>query len=91
MYIKSVSQVHAAQGINSPHRAAAPASEPSFAARTSDQVDISPTAELINQVHNLPDIRADRVAELRAQISSGSYETEGKIDLALDRLLDEIA
>ena len=91
MYINSVSQVHAAQGINSPHRAAATGSEPSFAAHTSDQVDISPEAELINQVHNLPDIRADRVAELRAQIASGSYETEERISGALDRLLDEIA
>lgn len=91
MYINSVSQLHSAQGINSPHRAAAPASERSYSASTSDQVDISPEAEFLSQVHNLPDIRADRVAELRAQISSGTYETDDKMDAALSKLLDEIA
>ncbi|MDP6556758.1 MAG: flagellar biosynthesis anti-sigma factor FlgM [Pirellulaceae bacterium] len=38
----------------------------------------------------MPDVRTDRVAELRAQIASGAYETDAKLDVALDRLLDEI-
>lgn len=91
MYINNVTQLHAAQGINAPHRAAAPASAPSYSVHASDQLDISPEAELISQVHNLPEIRADRVAELKAAIASGTYETDDKIDAALDRLLDEIA
>ena len=55
-----------------------------------DQVDISPEAELVSQVHDLPDIRADRVADIRAQIEAGTYETEAKLDVAVGRLLDEI-
>jgi negative regulator of flagellin synthesis FlgM len=39
----------------------------------------------------LPDTRADRVSELRAQIASGTYEAEAKLDVALGRLLDEMA
>ena len=37
------------------------------------------------------EIRIDRVAEIRRQISNGSYETPEKLDAALDRLLDQFA
>lgn len=56
----------------------------------SDQIDISPEAEFVSQVGDLPDIRADRVAEIRAQIEAGIYETDAKLDVAVGRLLDEI-
>jgi anti-sigma28 factor (negative regulator of flagellin synthesis) len=55
-----------------------------------DQIDISPEAELVSRVGDLPEIRADRVAEIRAQIEAGIYETDEKMDVALGRLLDEI-
>ena len=55
-----------------------------------DQLDISQEAELVSRVREVPDIRADRVAEIRAAIESGTYETTDKLDIALDRLLEEI-
>ena len=36
-------------------------------------------------------MRTDRVQELRTAILNGTYETDAKLDVALDRLLDEIA
>ena len=36
-------------------------------------------------------IRADRVAELRAEIASGEYETAEKLDSAVSRMLNAIA
>lgn len=39
----------------------------------------------------MPDVRADRVSQLRAQIANGTYETADKLDLAMNRLLDELA
>lgn len=86
------SQIHSAQPLNAPHRLTATGAANS-AYRTSgvDQLDISPEADLVSQVHDLPEIRSDRVATLRAQIANGTYETDAKLDLALSRLLDEIA
>lgn len=55
-----------------------------------DQIDISPAAELVSQIGDLPEIRADRVAEIRAQIEAGVYETQEKLDVAVGRLLDEL-
>lgn len=55
-----------------------------------DQIDISPEAEFVSRVGDLPEIRADRVSEIRAEIDAGTYETDEKLDLAVGRLLDEI-
>jgi negative regulator of flagellin synthesis FlgM len=56
-----------------------------------DEVEISQEAAFVSQTHDLPDIRADRVAEIRAQVADGVYETEAKLDIALGRFLDEVA
>ena len=91
MVIYGTAHVHAPQGISAPHRIApaqAPSSTPS--SYGVDQLDISPEADLVAQVRNLPDIRADRVAQIKAQIADGTYETPEKLDIALSRLLDEI-
>ena len=53
-----------------------------------DQLDISAEAQMIGQSGG--DIRADRVAEIKAQIASGQYETSAKMDIAMSRLFDAI-
>lgn len=91
MYINGTATVHAAQGLNSPHRTTAAAPQSVGYSYGSDQVDISPEADLLSQVHNMPEIRADRVADLKAQIAAGGYDTDEKLSAALDGLLDELA
>jgi negative regulator of flagellin synthesis FlgM len=92
MYIYGTSQIHAAQPLNAPHRLT-PTQQPSRGYQSGgvDQLDISPEADFVAQARDLPDIREDRVAAIRAQIQSGVYETADKLDMALSRLLDEIA
>jgi len=92
MYIYGTNQIHAAQPLNPPHRLTpAPSTSGSFGSAGVDQLDISPQADFVAQARDLPDIREDRVAQIRAQIQSGTYETADKLDGALSRLLDEIA
>jgi anti-sigma28 factor (negative regulator of flagellin synthesis) len=92
MYIYGTSQIHAAQPLSPPHRLTpSQAAGSSYSAAGVDQLDISPEADFVAQARDLPDIREDRVASLREQIQSGSYETSDKLDMALSRLLDEIA
>jgi negative regulator of flagellin synthesis FlgM len=97
MQIQGLGHVHGPQTINAPH-AQQPAD--STGAATSgprgdnihiDQLDISPQADAASRARETGEIRQDRVSEIRNQIASGSYETEEKLDLALSRLLDEIA
>jgi len=58
------------------------------AAAPVDQLDISAEAQMLSQTG---DIRSERVADLRAQIATGQYETPEKIDAAVERMLDEFA
>jgi negative regulator of flagellin synthesis FlgM len=92
MQIHGLAHVHGAQSINGPHRtqAAGPAQQ-TDAWTNVDELDISQEADLVSRVRDLPDVRADRVAQLRAEIAAGVYETDEKLDIALGRLLDEMS
>ena len=84
MHIYGPSQVHGPQSINAPHvsRASQPAQRID-SAPIQDELQISDAARLIEQVKSAPDMRMDRVNEIRKQIASGTYETQDKIDTAV--------
>lgn len=95
MHIYGPTHLHGPQIIGAPHtnRTSKPeAANP--AAPISDELQISPAAQeaahLVEQIGQIPDIRQDRVDEIRAQIDAGTYETDEKIQTAVERLLDEI-
>ncbi|HIF31565.1 MAG: flagellar biosynthesis anti-sigma factor FlgM [Pirellulaceae bacterium] len=92
MQIQGPAHVHGPQAINAPHRVRpAETAEKTTSSTGVDQLDISPEADLVSRVRETPEIRADRVAEIRKEIAAGVYETDEKLDVALDRLLDEIS
>ena len=92
MHIYGTSHVHTAQPLAAPHRAGPPPAPSGVSSSYGvDQLDLSPEVEFAAQVRDLPDIREDRVAQVRAEIARGTYETPEKLDVALSRLLDEIA
>ena len=45
---------------------------------------------MLDGIGQLPEIRYEKVEAIRTQIASGSYETPEKLELALDRMLDEL-
>ena len=55
-----------------------------------DSLEISAEAQLLS-TSSATEIRADRVADLRAQIASGDYETPEKLEAAVGRMFDEFA
>lgn len=55
-----------------------------------DQVEISPLGKMLDGISQMPEIRHEKVEEIRRQIAEGTYETPAKLELALDRMLDEL-
>jgi negative regulator of flagellin synthesis FlgM len=55
-----------------------------------DHVEISPLGRMLDGISGLPEIRHERVEEIRQQIAAGIYETPEKLEMALDRMLDEL-
>ena len=56
-----------------------------------DRLDISEAGQIAGRLAELPEIRADRVRDIRAAIASGTYEPQDKLNTTVERLLDEIA
>jgi negative regulator of flagellin synthesis FlgM len=91
MQIYGPTHLHGAQPLNAPHgvRSSQPAAR-AESVSFKDSLEISDAGRLADQMSQIPDIRQDRVSAIRAQIASGTYETDAKMSVALDRLLDEI-
>lgn len=91
MQIHGPGHVHGPHPVNTPHRThPAQAAEQSRATGAADELDISDAARALSQAREIPEIRQDRVAEIRSQIEAGIYETDEKMEAAVERLLDEI-
>ena len=54
-----------------------------------DKLQLSGVSHLLKALKN-NDVRAEKVAEIKAQIASGTYEDDRKLDAAVDRLLDDL-
>ncbi len=58
--------------------------------RANDRVELSRAAQLLSRLSELPDVREDLVARVRAEIAAGGYETDAKIEQALDQLTEDL-
>jgi negative regulator of flagellin synthesis FlgM len=63
---------------------------PTSPSRGSDKVELSSASSLLASLKAGNDVRADKVADIRAQIESGTYDTDDKVNGALDGLLDDM-
>jgi hypothetical protein len=55
-----------------------------------DKVQLSHVNHLLATLKAGGDIRADKVEKVRAQLKAGTYESEAKLDAAIDRLIDDL-
>ncbi len=91
MHIYGPAHLHGPQQVSAPHSARSkPPAAPAQSAPISDELQISDAARLTEQAQRAPEIRHERVSAIRQQIAEGVYETPEKLDVALERLLDEI-
>ena len=93
--IQRVNPTTSAQPVNG----AAPASETKAANTIQDEIRLSNVNNNVSDVSaistassvaNTDGVRMDLVNRIRAEIAAGTYETEAKLDIALNRMLNEI-
>lgn len=56
-----------------------------------DRVEVSEVSRWLEEMNRLPAIREDKVAAARAAIANGTLDTDERLAVAVDRLIDEIA
>lgn len=91
-------EVHGPGGIGGPGRIEFHRIQPQSAADPTpvvqgpvgDRVEISEVSRLIDKLAEVPDIRMDRVQELRALIQADRFETPERIAGAVEKILEEI-
>jgi flagellar biosynthesis anti-sigma factor FlgM len=59
--------------------------------RGGDEVQLSDTARLLSQLRQMPDVRQNKIDQVRQAIDDGSYDTEDKVDAILDPLMEDLA
>ena len=92
MQIRPTSNVQNTQAVNlQPKSAPAESVSNNGTALPVDQLDISPQAQIMGTAATGGEVRTDRVADIRAQIANGNYDTAEKLDTAIGRMLNVFA
>jgi negative regulator of flagellin synthesis FlgM len=68
--------------------AAAKPAESTVPLAPQDEVEISSAARLMQDLEVDTDLRSERLAQIKAAIDDGTYETEDKLKIAVERLLE---
>ncbi len=59
-------------------------------ARAHDQADFSVAAKLLSRLGELPDVRHELIARVKAEIESGTYDTPERFDAAVSEMIDDL-
>ena len=74
--------------INNPIQKQLP-TEANAPTRATDRLELSGAGHLLQSLKT-NDVRGDKVASVKAQIANGTYESDHKLDGAIDKLLDDL-
>ena len=61
------------------------------ASRGNDSVQLSTVAQMLSKINQLPAIRQDLVDQVKNQIANGTYETQNKLNTAVQNVLKDLA
>ncbi len=91
MEIRGTSSVHAAQTVRMNGGVTSTDKTPEVATlNVVDRLDISAEAHAANQLGDTADVRSSRIAEIKSQIANGTYDTDQKLNTAVERMLDQL-
>ncbi len=69
-------------------RAAAPMGDP-LMEQILENMDMTPPEEVLKKIASLPDIRRGKVLDIRRRLTEGTYDVAGRLDRAMDRVLED--
>jgi len=67
--------------------AAKPAQSPATMS-PQDELQLSSVGQSLDRVGESPEMRAERIAQIKASIDEGSYDMDEKLDIALSRMFE---
>lgn len=55
-----------------------------------DNINHTPLGQVLKKIASLPDVRRKKVLQLRRQITEGKYDVADRLDMALDKVLEDL-
>jgi hypothetical protein len=55
-----------------------------------ENIHNTPIGQVLKSIASLPEIRREKVLRLRRQITEGRYDLAGRLDVALDKVLEDL-
>lgn len=79
-----------AQHLNTNNDKQLDASRDMLAEELLNNINTTPIGRLLKQIAAMPEIRQEKVSNVRNQLKRGEYDINERLDLALDRVLEEL-
>ncbi len=70
-----------------PANSAVPAA-PSPLTSPKDELEISAAGQMLDRLSDSPEVRAERIAQIKEAIENGEYDTDEKLEAALSRMFE---
>jgi len=55
-----------------------------------DNIHHTPLGQVLKKIASLPEVRRKKVLQLRRQITEGKYDVANRLDMALDKVLEDL-
>jgi len=55
-----------------------------------ENINTTPIGQVLRKIASLPEVRQEKVLDVRRQLTEGRYDLNGRLDVALDRFLEHL-
>jgi len=55
-----------------------------------DNINTTPIGQVLKRIASLPEVRKEKVLDVRQQLSKGKYKLNERLDIALDKVLEDL-
>jgi negative regulator of flagellin synthesis FlgM len=55
-----------------------------------DNINATPIGQVLRKIASLPEIRREKVLDVRRQLTEGNYNLDERLDIALDKVLEQL-
>ncbi|MGA1979784.1 MAG: flagellar biosynthesis anti-sigma factor FlgM [Sedimentisphaerales bacterium] len=55
-----------------------------------ENINTTPIGQVLKKIASLPEVRKEKVLDLRRQLSKGKYRLNERLDIALDKVLEDL-
>jgi len=55
-----------------------------------ENINTTPIGQVLKRIASLPEVRQEKVLDVRQQLTEGKYDLNGRLDVALDKVLEDL-